>query len=160
MPEHYKRVSMSDAKSITRAEFLAMTPDVYLRRGFRDDKDEPFKELLSIWATAAATQLDAGGVPAQEAEATMLAFEQVLPLHEGPPEERFASACKEALELVSNTYEMENNTGLIRWLEQCAPAVRSEQDIADFQEHFRAVVRQYTLISGLKARPPAEDVGD
>jgi hypothetical protein len=148
--------TMSEPNVIAHDEFLAMTPDLYLNRGFRND-DEPFEDLTSTWATAAASQFAEAGVTGQELGATLMALKQVLPLHQGKPRERFVSACREALELVENTYGLENNNGLVRWLEQCVPAISTERDMTDFLEHFRAAVRQHALISCLKLTLPDQN---
>jgi len=145
----------SDREEYDRSALLALTPAVYLRRGYRDERGEPWPDLLGVYATAAATQFEAAEASPDEVSATFEAFRQSLPLYSGTPAERFAGAIGEALELVSMMMQGQaNNAGITRWLAACGPAVLTEDDLQAFLEHFRNAMRQYVLIQALKRRQP------
>src|SRR5690242_1286471 len=89
---------MSHSTIITREHYLAMTPTVYLKSGFRDEANHLRPELYSIWATAGATQLEA--LTSNELATTLLALAQTLPLHTtGTVAHRYTNAVAEAQEL-------------------------------------------------------------
>ena len=141
---------MLEKESLDRSELLALTPLRYLGDGFRDETGQLRPELQGVFATAAATQLEEAEASPQELAATLEAFRQALPLHRAKPRKRFSAAVAEALETVAIMYSKPNNRGIVTWLELCATAVRTEDDIAAFVEHFTAVVRQYGVIIALK----------
>jgi len=141
---------LTEKESWDRSELLALTPLVYLRNGLRDEAGQLRPELQGVCATAAATQLEEAEASPQEVAATLEALRQVLPLHRGKPRKRLSAACAEALETVSMMYAKANNRGIVTWLDQCSTAVKTEDDINAFVDHFTAVVRQYGVISALK----------
>lgn len=141
---------MSQPETWDRSALLALTPVKYLHNGFRDETGEIWPDLLGVFATAVATQLEAAEVSLQELAATLEAFRQVLPLYEGTSAEKFSAVGDEALETVSMMYRQPNNRGIVKWLEQCYSAVKTEEDITAFLKHFLAVVRQYSIIISLK----------
>src|SRR2546426_565881 len=71
---------MTATKTITREDFLAMTPQTMLKDGFRDAQGGLRGEVATIWATAGATQLE----PLSSAElvTTLRALAQVMPMHD------------------------------------------------------------------------------
>lgn len=145
----------SDPEEYDRTALLALTPAVYLRRGYRDERGEPWPDLLGVYATAVATQFEAAEASPDEVSAMFEAFRQSLPLYSGTPAERFAGAVGEALELVSRMMQGQaNNAGIARWLAACGQAVLTESDLQAFVEHFRTVMRQYILIQALKQMQP------
>lgn len=130
-----------------RKTLLALTPEKYLSGGFRDEHGKPRPELRSVFATAAATQLEQAEVSPGELGATFEALKMVLPLHEeSPAEVRAARACEEALMTVASMHDQDTNPGVAAWLNACAAAVKSEDDIPVLVDHVQAVVRQYALI--------------
>ena len=141
---------MSEQETYERSDLLALTPGRYLRKGFRGEEGKLRSELTGVYATAAATQLEAAGVSLDELSATLEALRLVLPLHQGRPRRRFSAAYAEALETVSVMYGQPNNRGMVRWLNQCKTAIQAEDDMTAFLEHFTAVVRQYAVITVLK----------
>jgi hypothetical protein len=141
---------MLSEESLDHSQLIALTPLQYLRDGFRDEAGNLRPQLRGVYATAAAIQLEAFEVAPQELAATLEALQQVLPLHQGIANQRFATAKYEALELVSMMYRKSNNFGIVQWLEQCSTAIKTEDDISAFIEHFVALVRQYSLIIALK----------
>lgn len=130
---------------LDRQTLLSLTPDKYLHGGYRDERGAPRPELTTIFATAAATQLEANEASPQELSATLEALCQVLPLHEGLAPERVASAVEEALLTVSSMYHTDNNPGIALLLGHCAGAVASDEDVPALLDHVQAVVRQYAL---------------
>lgn len=129
-----------------RKTLLALTPEKYLSGGFRDEHGKPRAELRSLFATAASTQLERAEVSPDELGATFDALKMVLPLHEGPAPARAARACEEAILTVESLHDQDANPGLAAWLDACAAAVKSDDDIPALVDHVQAVVRQYTLI--------------
>jgi hypothetical protein len=140
---------MSQAGDHDRKTLLALTPEKYLAGGYRDEHGEPRAELRGLFATAASTQLEASLTSPQELAATLDALAMVLPLHEGDAHARCAEACDEALSTVASMYDKDSNPGIAAWLGACAGAVESEDDIAALLDHFRAVVRQYAILTAL-----------
>jgi len=64
----------------TRDDLLTLTPDVYLRDGYRDAAGAVRPALLSDCATAAATQLLAAEASPQELALTLEGVRQLLPV--------------------------------------------------------------------------------
>ncbi len=140
-----------------RDDLLALTPAVYLQHGYRDERGVPLPDLTGLYATAAATQLEAAEASPDEVEATFEAFRQALPLYEGAASERFAGAVGEGFEIVRMMmHGQDNNPGIARWLAACGAALQTEEDLQAFVEHFQAVARQYVLIQVLKRLEPPE----
>lgn len=129
-----------------RATLLALTPATYLAGGYRDAAGKPRFELRTIFAIAAATQLQDTITSLHELAASWEAFKMVLPLQPGAPQARAVAAVGEALETVASLYRMENNPGIRAWLRSCAQAVGTEEDLAALLDHGQAVVRQYAAI--------------
>ena len=141
---------MPEKESWDRSELLALTPSQYLRDGFRDEAGLLRPELQGVFATAAATQLEEAEASPQEFAATLEAFRHALALHRAKARKRFSGACAEALETVAMMYAQTNNRGIVTWLDQCGTAIKTEDDIVAFIDHFVAVVRQYGVITALK----------
>jgi len=141
---------LSGKESWDHSELLALAPSQYLRDGFRDEAGQLRPELRGVFATAAATQLEEAALSPQEVAATLEALRRALALHQGKPRKRFSAACTEALETVAMMYGEPNNRGIVIWLDQCRAAVKTDDDIRAFVDHFRAVVRQYGVITALK----------
>jgi hypothetical protein len=144
-------------RDYTREELLALTPEVYLEEGYLDADGALRRELLSDYATAAATQLLAAELSPQELALTVEGVRQVLPLHEGTPAERLHAAVEEALMVVARAIRQPNNAGMVGWLGQCASVVETEAELDGFIAHLRAVVQLYGLIAGAQpeASPPS-----
>jgi len=142
---------MDEPGTITREQFLSLTPDVYLGDGLADSKGDIRPQLLGEYATAAVEQLLAGHLRLDELEATYQALVQTLPLHQGQTPERFLAAYNEALEIASMMMGgRENNEALLKWLHSCAPSVETEKDLEAFMAHFLAVFRQYAAIQAIR----------
>jgi hypothetical protein len=144
---------ITQAMPLNHATLLALTPLQYLRLGWRDESGQVLPQLRSIFATAAAAQLEATETSPEELGATLIAFQQVLLLHQGTSSNRFKKARDEALETVARLYHQPNNRGIVTWLEQCGIAIQTDADLAAFIEHFTAVVRQYSAIIALLDQP-------
>ncbi len=136
-------------EKLDRQTLLALTPDKYLSGGYHDENGAPRPELRSIFATAAATQLEASEASPQELAATLEALRQVLPLHEGTPAERALTAVDEALLTVAAMYHIDNNPGIASFVRQCAAAVQSDGDLKVMLDHVQATVRQYGVFVAL-----------
>jgi hypothetical protein len=143
---------MPGGDTYDRDALLAMTPDVYLRDGLRDELGQPRARLKGLWATAVCTQLKEAQASPQEVAATFEAFKFALPKHRGSPTERFEATRREAFELVGAMYKTTNNQGLTDWIEACGAFVTDEADLDAFLVHFQAVVRQYDVIVKLTPR--------
>lgn len=141
---------MAEKDSFDRSELLALTPLRYLANGFHSETGQLRPEFQGVFATAAAIQLEEAEASPQEFAATLEAFRQVLPLYQARPRKRFSTARAEALETVAMMYAQPNNRGIVTWLDQCGTAIKTEDDIAAFIDHFVAVVRQYGVITALK----------
>ena len=136
---------------IDRAAYLRLTPSEYLKQGYCDPSGRPNRELFSTYATAACVQLEAAETSPQELSGTFEAIRQVLPWHNNPdPRQRLRDAVDEALQVASAMYNQPNNPGIVSWLENCADFVRTDRDIDAFLAHFNAVLRQYTVIIGVR----------
>ena len=133
----------------TRAVFLALTPDTYLRDGFREDGHLSTK-LIGEYATAAAVQLQEAEVAPQEFAFLFEALRQVLPRHQGAARDRLQRAVAEASETVRAIIGQANNRGLLAWLDACAAHVTSETDLEDLIAHVQAVLRQYTVFTAIR----------
>jgi hypothetical protein len=136
-------------RSYTREELLALTPNQYLAGGYLDESGQRRGELASDYATAAATQMLAAELPAQELAFTYEALRAILPMHDGPPREHTRAAVDEALSLVTQMTHQTNNEGLVRWLDGLVAAVRGPADIDAMLQHIQAVLRLYTVIAAI-----------
>jgi len=143
-------------RSYTREDLLALTPSQYLADGYLDEAGRPRRELATDFATAAATQLLAAALPAQELAFTYEALRFVLPSHEGPPRERTRAAVDEALATTTRMTRQTNNEGLVRWLDDCVAAIRRPEDIDALLHHMQAVLRLYTVIAAIPEPEPAD----
>lgn len=143
-------------RNYTRDELLALTPDHYLASGYLDDNLRPRRELTTDYATAAATQLLAAELPAQELAFTYEALRFVLPNHDGPPRERARDALAEALETVTRMTRQTNNEGLVRWLDACLAAIGRPEDIDALLQHIQSVLRLYTAIAAIPEADPSD----
>ncbi len=135
---------------LDNSALLRLTPSEYLKEGYRDKNGRPWPELKNTFATAVAAQLGATETSPQELAGTLEAICQVLPWHRGSANERFRESSMEALEIVSSMHQQTNNRGIVNWLDQCAFAVREPEDIDAFLDHFAAIVRQYTVLVGIR----------
>src|SRR5437588_3076658 len=114
---------MPQPTAITKDQYLAMTPQSFLKDGFRNAAGEPRPELNSIWATAGAVQME--DVTPREFGTTLLAVGQVLPLHEDElPPERYRNSVQEAAEVSYGVLGSPVSPKLIAWLESFALAIR------------------------------------
>jgi hypothetical protein len=135
---------------ITRDDYLAMTPAVYLAAGFRDDAGNPRPELTGIWATAGATQLEP--LTSNEVATTLLGLSQTLPLHDkGTPSERYRDAVAEAQELTIGVLNKAPSPELRRWLTAFIPYVRTDQDLQDLCAHLAVTACQHSLFAAMLA---------
>lgn len=138
----------------TRDELMALTPDRYLANGYIDESGHPRPELAGDFAIAAATQLRAAELPAQELAFTYEAWRLALEGQEGPPAERAAGAREGALETVAQMIQQPNNEGLTTWLGACVASVRQAEDIEALRDHLQAVTRLYSVIASLPEPSP------
>jgi hypothetical protein len=137
-------------REFDREQLLALTPDRYLAEGWVDGSGAPRRELMSDYATAAATQLLAGGLAPQELGFTVAALEQVLPLNDtGTPASRLAASLEETLETVGRMIGQPNNESLVEWLISCAATVRTRADLDAFMAHLHAVLRLYSVLASM-----------
>ncbi len=145
-------------QELSRADMLALTPETYLRHGFRDQSDAIRPELLTQAALAAALQLFEAGLAPQEFAMTVAALRQILPLHaDGAAPARITAALDETFAVVGRMIRQQNNEGLVSWLRACAKAVRQPADIESWQMHVEAALRQYTALASL---PPPSSLPD
>ena len=106
---------MTDTITITREDFLAMTPQTILKDGFREAQGRLRDEVMTIWATAGAIQLET--VSSAELVTTARALAQVMPLHDqGTASERFGGAAEEAQDLAGRIHGRTPTADLGRWL--------------------------------------------
>jgi hypothetical protein len=133
----------------TRDELLALTPAIYLGNGYRDASGQPRAELSGTWCVAAATQLGAAEMPAQEFVFTLEALRMLLEGQDGDASEAVHNAAVEALATVRRMIRQANNEGLVEWLGECVAAVSSLEDISALIAHMQAVARLYTVIVSL-----------
>lgn len=138
--------------TITREQYLAMSPDQYLAGGFRDAAGNPRPELTSVWATAGAVQLE--GVAPAELGTVLTALAQTLPLHDGAPADQYANACAEAVELSTGVLGAEPDPAVTHWLARFAPLLHTEQDLRDLVHHLGVVARQHAMFAGMRAGSP------
>ena len=134
-------------REYTRAQLLELTPALYLEDGFVDRAGKPRPELQTGYATAAGIQLLVAQLSPQELAFTLEALRQCLPLHKGPVPQRVQAAIAEALDTVRGIIRQPNNPGLQKWINECATAVKQPADLEAFLLHFRAVLRQYSVIA-------------
>jgi hypothetical protein len=144
---------MTETTTITREDFLAMTPQTILKDGFRDVQGRLRDEVMTIWGTAGAVQLEA--VSSAELVTTVRALAQVMPLHDqGTASERFGGAAEEAQDLAGRIHNCAPTADLGRWLAGFAPLLRSEQDLGDMIQYVGTVARQHAMFAGLRASRP------
>ena len=145
----------------TRKELLQLTPDVYLADGFHGADGAPRPELTDRCATAAANQLLAAQVSPPEFGFVVEGIRAILPLRdEADPAARAREAVREATEVVVRMIKQPVNERMRLWLYTCAEAVADEADLAAFQLHLDAVMRQYGAMVALltnttRGVPPA-----
>lgn len=138
-------------REISTAELQRLTPKEYLKKGYCGAAGRPDPKLLGIYAAAACAQLEASQTSPQELAGTFEALRQALPWHkEADPHERMRNAVDEALELASSMYNQPNNPGIVRWLDECVDAIRTQADSDAFLAHLTSVVRQYSLIVAMR----------
>jgi hypothetical protein len=133
--------------SLGRAQLLSLRPEEYLKKGWYHADDTIFSELSSLWATAAAEQMKACKVAAQEVEVTLEAFLQMAPYYKSVDSFEFSNLASESLHLAAGLLGQPNNPGLVDWVEACAAKVLSFQDLKPFLVHFRAISLQYPVVS-------------
>ncbi|HYE18162.1 MAG TPA: hypothetical protein VEA69_06945 [Tepidisphaeraceae bacterium] len=143
---------MSTTTTITREQYLAMSPDHYLAAGFRDAAGQPRHELTSVWATAGAVQLE--HVAPAQLGTVLTALGQTLPLHAGTPADHYANACAEAVELATGVLGAEPDPAVAQWLARFAPLLKTEQDLRDLVQHLGVVARQHAMFAGMRAGSP------
>src|SRR5690242_1857199 len=113
-------MATSIPQNLDRKTLISLTPAKYLSGGYRDPAGKGRPELASVFATAAATQLEMTETSPQELRATLDALREVLPLHQGLAPERAATAAEEALLTVESMYKLDqNNPGIVDFLKQC-----------------------------------------
>jgi len=135
-------------------ELLALTPARYLAGGYTDADGRPRPELLTSYATAAATQLLRAELAPQEFAFTFEALRQLLPMNaDGAPRQRVEAALAEALTTVGRMIRQPNNEGLVSWSRECAAGIRQAGDIDLLLDHMQAVLRHYTVLASL---PPPD----
>ena len=134
-----------------RAALRARTPSIYLQDGFCTQDGEVRRELLDAEAIAAATQLTVAELAPQEMAFTLEALQALLPMQSGTAAERMQDSLAEALATVQRMIRQDNNDGLAEWCRACALFVRTDEDIAAFVVHMRAVLRLYALFVSLPA---------
>ena len=132
--------------TLTRDDLLRLTPAEYLRDGFRGPDGAPYRPLRGLWATAAANQLIAAGVPPQELAAYFEAIRQTIDLYAEPLPGRLYASMKEAGQIVSNMYNKDINAGLVYWALECARRVRDADDYAAFMNHGKSVIRNHATM--------------
>lgn len=137
---------------ISRETLLALTPDVYLRSGFRED-GRIRARLTGDYATAAAVQLEEAEVAPQELSFLFEAIKQALPLHHGDAAPRLRGALQEAYETAREIIGQTNNPGLVKWVDACAAHVVSTTDVDDFIIHLQATLRQHAVFHALRHAP-------
>ncbi len=137
-------------REFDREQLLALTPDRYLAEGWLDGSGAPRPELTSDYATAAATQLLAGGLAPQELGFTVAALDQVLPLNDaGAPARRLGDSLEEAIGAVGRMIGQNNNESLVEWLISCAATVRTRADLDAFMAHLHALLRLYSVLASV-----------
>ena len=136
------------AETLSREDLLALTPQVYLRQGFRDHGGAPRKELLGLWALAAAEQLkDAGLVPGDLDPAVAAVAKVALEHARAPREKLDAEALLTALDTARPSAPVRS------LLKGCVGALRDRQDLRPMVEHLGAALRTLALLC---AAPPPE----
>ncbi len=134
-----------DEAGPSREELLLLQPEIYLAEGFCDAAGRPRRELRTLWASAAATQLAARGVAPQELAFTYEALRILLPETSGAPPARAETALDDALAATARMIQQDNNEGLVVWLEDCVAAVRTEADLEALVQHVLAVLRLHSV---------------
>ena len=142
-------------RELSRDDMLALTPDIYLRDGFRGPDGALRPDLLTQDALAAALQLREADLAPQEFSMTVAALRQVLPLHGGTAPARITSVLDETFAVVGRMIRQENNEGLVSWCRACAKSVQQPADIESWHMHVEAVLRQYIALASLP--PPASE---
>ena len=141
---------MAAMRELGRAQLLALTPARYLAEGWLDGGRAPLPALTGDYATAAATQLLAGGLAPQELAATVTALEMVLPDNDtASPGIRLAESLEEAIETAGRVIGQDNNEGLVEWLISCAVTVRTASDLDAFIAHLHAVLKLYAVLASV-----------
>ena len=139
----------------TREDLLALTPGRYLADGYLTPTGQPRGDLSGDFAVAAATQLRAADLPAQELAFTVEALRALLAGQDGPAPEVAREAAAEALATVARMIRQPNNKGLVTWLSDCVGAIRAPADIAALMTHLQAVARLYIVIASLPEPEPS-----
>ena len=130
----------------TRDELMALTPGRYLAAGYLDETGQPRAALSADYAIAAATQLGAADMPAQELAFT---YEALRLLLDGQDVDQARDALDEALATVVRMIRQTNNEGLVTWLGDCVAELRQPADIGALLGHIQAVLRLYAVIASL-----------
>jgi tryptophan 2,3-dioxygenase len=147
-------------REMSRADYLALTPELYLAEGFRGPDGRVRPALLGENAMAAATQLADAQASPQELAFTYEAIRALLPLHDHEPDAaaRLQAALAEALATVARMIRQPNNEGILTWSRTCAGSVREAADIDALLAHIQAVLRLLELIA--QAEPPDEPASE
>ena len=133
-------------REFTRDEWMELRPDIYLADGYLDADGALRADFFADYATAAATQLMAEDLSPQELALTFEGIRQLLPLQEGAPADRLDGAIDETLLVVARATGQENNGGLVRWIDDCAEAVTTAEELDGFLAHVQAVMRLYGVL--------------
>jgi hypothetical protein len=142
------------ARDYSREELLDLTPAKYLAGGFVNPDGKPRPELKTTFATAASQQFLAAHLSPQELAFTYEAVKIGLGHYQGTPPARIRAAVVEAVETVHGMIEQPNNQGLLKWIQQCAAAVRTQADLDAFLVHTLAILRLYSLIAAAQPQQP------
>lgn len=143
---------MNIPKTITRKDYLAMTPDKYLKEGFFDIKGKLRPEMRGVYATAGAIQMEEFRVPPQELRVYWEALKESVGGQEGSPAEKFRVAYFDAFETTFAILKKKADAHFIGWMTTCVDFVKTENDIKAFLDHLLAVVKQHAIFTALKVR--------
>jgi hypothetical protein len=133
------------ADSLTHDELLALTPARYLARGYRDEKGMDRAELRSLWALAAAEQLRAAGVGAEDFEPVVAALAAAARDRRG---EEAAPERKQRLHRALAGRKLPS--GAEKLVRACIEAVSAPGDLSPFAQHLGAVLRLLALTAATR----------
>ncbi len=133
-------------RTLSRPDWLALLPELYLANGYLDEAGVPRPDFLGDYATAAANQLLVAEASPQEVSLTVEGLRLLVPLQNGTPGARLAAAIDECLLVVARAIRQENNGELVKWLSLCAAAVTTEADLKAFLAYVTATMRLYAML--------------
>lgn len=107
----------------------------------------PNPELTGTLAALAVREFEKAELAPQELSSFIEALKQVLALSgETAPDDRYAAACDEALDLIARLLQKQPNALMEEWAGQFTPLITTTADLDAVLQHLKSALALYTLV--------------